>query len=213
MIRIRLSCRPFSLTPFAFLLLAPMLLCCTQEPRGEPVTSGIDKSAKVVEADFRRLFPCLNAGLRTWEERHVAGCIGTTKVENDTLPGPVHEIKIVVPLFDIADDDAQTRIRRDVPPAYGKVMQYLFPHWPQANAWLFRSLEKIRDGGCPYIAHVRDVWIIVQPFFGTGAQDHAMVTITRFNEDLGGWKKLNEPLCKGSPEVERWDDRAKAAAG
>jgi hypothetical protein len=199
--RARFSASPFLATPVASLLPALMLLSCAQPPKKDPVIPGIDKPTAVVAADFERLFPCLNAGLRKWEHRHNPGCVGGTRIEPYRSPQQASEILIFVPLFDIGED-AVTQIRREVPPMYGQVMQYLFPHWPQASAWLYRSLENTRETGCPRIAHIRDVWLIVRPGYAAGAQDLASVMIIRSPDALAGWRKLDEPMCDRLPFVE-----------
>ena len=185
---------PFPATPVASLFSALMLLSCAQPPKTDPVIPGIDKPTAVVAADFERLFPCLNAGLRKWVHRHNPGCVGGTRIEPYRSPQQASEISFLVPLFDTGDD-AVTRIRRGVPPMYGQVMQYLFPHWPQASAWLYRSLEKIREGGCPHIAHVRGAWVVIRHHFGIGAQDYAEVVIVRSAADLADRINLDDPIC------------------
>ena len=199
--RVHRPSSPFPATPVAYLFSALMLLSCTQPPKTDPVIPGIDKPTAVVAADFDRLFPCLDAGLRKWEYRHNRGCVGSTDIEPYRSPQQASEISILVPLFDIGED-AVTRIRREVPPMYGQVMQYLFPHWPQASTWLYRSLENTRERGCPRIAHIRDVWVIVRPGYAAGAQDLASVMIIRSPDALAGWRKLDEPMCDRLPFVE-----------
>ena len=200
--RVHRPSSPFPATPVASLFSALMLLSCAQPPKTDPVIPGIDKPTAVVAADFERLFPCLNAGLRKWVHRHNPGCVGGTRIEPYRSPWRASEIWFLVPLFDTGDD-AVTRIRREVPPMYGHVMQYLFPHWPQASVWLYRSLENTRETGCPRIAHIRDVWVIVRPGYGAGgAQEFASVMIIRSPDALAGWRKLDEPMCDRLPFVE-----------
>lgn len=194
----RFACR---ITLAALLPLLALASCAPPAARKDMVTPGIDKPARVVKADFDRLFPCLDGGFRTWDDRDDRDCVGGATVEPADSPAPPDRVEIYIALFDFAED-AVTRIRREIPPMYGQVMRYLFPHWPEANAWLSRSLEHTRESGCPRIAHVRDLWIIVRPGYNDAAQAYADVMITRSAGELAEWRKLDDPMCDGPPFVE-----------
>ena len=183
----------------AFILLAQLVTPAFG--KGAPLP-GIDKPTKVIAADFARRFPCIDAGLPDWGTRPYKGCVGNAQIEPYRSNDPASEITLMIAIFDLADD-RKTRIRREVSPIYGQTMRYLFPHWPQASAWLYRSLENTRQRGCPSIAHIRDIWMIVRPSYGArGGHDYADVIITRSSGTLNDYRKLDEPMCDRLPFVE-----------
>ncbi len=103
-------------------------------------------------------------------------------------------------LFNLAGD-AVTRIRAEAPPAFFQAMNYLFPHWPQSHRWLAQALENTRVSGCPRMAHIRDVWVIVRPGVTTQTAVYADVMITRDEMEVEKWQRLDDLACNDRPPV------------
>jgi hypothetical protein len=173
-------------------LLSVALIVIPTERR-EPLRQGINAPASVLHADLRRMDPCLN------RNRERPDCL-IFMIEPDESPSPIDRMEMNPALFNFAED-AVTRIRVEVPPAFFQAMNHLFPHWPQSRQWLALALENTRISGCPRMAHIRDVWVIVRPGVATQTAMYADVMITRDEMEVEKWQRLDDLACNDRPPV------------
>ena len=159
----------------------------------DAVTPGIDRPATVLRAALQSMDPCL----KTTRERPDCLIFGIHPEESSA---PIDRMEMNPILFNFAED-AVTRIRVEVPRAFFQAMNYLFPHWPRSRQWLSQALENTRNSGCPRMAHIRDIWVIVRPGVATATDVYADVMITRDATEAEEWRKLDALWCDDKPVI------------
>ncbi|WCM27191.1 hypothetical protein NDN01_24945 [Sphingomonas sp. QA11] len=156
-------------------------------------TPGIDRPATMLHAALRSMNPCLNG------TNQRPDCL-IFEIEPEVSPAPIDRMEMNPILFNFAED-AVTRIRVEVPPAFFQAMNYLFPHWPRSREWLTQALENTRHSGCPRMAHIREVWVIVRPGVATETDVYADVMITRADMEVEKWRRLDHLACNDGPVI------------
>lgn len=188
----RSTARPAVFVALCAALLVVALIFVPTE-KNDAVASGIDKPATMLRAALHSMDPCFNG------TNQRPDCL-IFMVEPDDSPSPIDRLEMNPILFNIAED-GETSIRAEVPPAFFQAMDYLFPHWPQSRQWLAQALENTRVSGCPRMAHIRDVWVIVRPGVTTQMDTYADVMITRNEMEVEEWRKLDDLACNDRPPV------------